>query len=331
MTLSGKRVLITGAGGFIGSHLAEEAVRQGAHVRALLHYNAMRDRGNLSRVAPEIDREIDYVFGDIIDPEYVQSITEGVDVIFHLAALIAIPYSYLAPRNYVKVNVEGTLNVLEAARRHGVQRVVHTSTSEVYGTAQYVPIDEAHPLQGQSPYSASKIGADKIAESYYRSFDVPVVTVRPFNTYGPRQSARAFIPTVIMQALESERTAIKLGSTTPVRDLTFVTDTANGFLTAAVTPGLEGGTFNLGVGSGQTVGEVAAMILDIVGSKAVIETDEQRIRPSKSEVERLVSDNRLFQAQSGWAPKVGLREGLERTIEHFRSHHDRRDVDRYVV
>jgi nucleoside-diphosphate-sugar epimerase len=233
LTLSGKRVLVTGAGGFIGSHLAEEAVRQGATVRALLHYNAMRDRGNLSGIAPEIDREIDYVFGDIIDPEYVQAITADIDVIFHLAALIAIPYSYLAPRNYVKVNVEGTLNVLEAARRHGVQRVVHTSTSEVYGSAQYVPIDEAHPLQGQSPYSASKIGADKIAESYYRSFEVPVVTVRPFNTYGPRQSARAFIPTVIMQALEPERSVIKLGSTTPVRDLTFVTDTANGFLTAA--------------------------------------------------------------------------------------------------
>lgn len=329
VSLAGKRVLITGAGGFIGSHLAEEAVRRGARVKALLHYNALRDRGNLAEAVPELSREIQYEFGDVTDPEYVTSLTEGVEIVFHLAALIAIPYSYAAPRSYVKVNVEGTLNMLEAARRVGVERIVHTSTSEVYGTAQYVPIDEAHPLQGQSPYSASKIGADKLAEAYYRSFGVPVVTVRPFNTYGPRQSSRAFIPTVITQALE--RDTVKLGATTPVRDLTFVTDTAAGFLAAATAPGLEGKTFNLGVGSGQSVGEVAAMILTIIGSGASIEVDPQRLRPEKSEVERLVSDNRLFADSSGWSPVVGLRDGLERTIDFFRNRRDTRDLNTYVV
>lgn len=327
--LSGKRVLITGAGGFIGSHLVEEVVRRGAKVKALLHYNAMRDRGNLSELDPRIMREVEVAFGDITDPEYVSSVVEGTDTVFHLAALIAIPYSYVAPRNYVRVNIEGTLNVLEAVRRHGVARMIHTSTSEVYGTAQYVPIDEAHPLQGQSPYSASKIGADKLVEAYYRSFDVPVVTVRPFNTYGPRQSMRAFIPTVITQALE--RKVLRLGATTPVRDLTFVTDTAKGFVAASEVPNLEGGTFNLGVGSGQTIGEVAKAILDILGSDAKIEIDEQRIRPAKSEVERLISNNALFSSLSGWEPLVDLREGLMQTIEYLRVHRDHRDIDTYVV
>ncbi|ACL59196.1 GDP-mannose 4,6-dehydratase [Methylobacterium nodulans] len=327
--MKNKRILITGAGGFIGSHLAEEAVRRGAEVTALLHYNAARDLANLADADPDLTAGMRIVFGDVNDPEFVLSLVEGQEIVLHLAALIAIPYSYTAPRSYVRTNIEGTLNVLEAARRVGVERVVHTSTSEVYGTAQYVPIDEVHPLQGQSPYSASKIGADKVAESYYRSFDVPVVTVRPFNTYGPRQSARAFIPTVIGQALRGGE--IKLGATSPVRDLTFVADTAAGFLAAATTPGLEGGTYNLGVGSGQSVGEVAEMILRLMGSSARIVTDIQRLRPEKSEVGRLVSDNRRFFAASGWAPAIKLEEGLARTIDFFRRNPNRRDADTYVV
>ena len=323
------QVVVTGAGGFIGSHLVEALVSRGARVKALVHYNAMRDIGNLRALPADLFGQIDVIFGDITDAEFVQDLVKGAEVVFHLAALIAIPYSYVAPRSYVRVNVEGTLNVLEGCRRAGVRRVIHTSTSEVYGSALYVPIDEDHPLQGQSPYSASKIGADKMAEAYFRSFETPVVTVRPFNTYGPRQSARAFIPTVIGQALKGR--TVRLGATTPIRDLTYGADTAAGFIAAAETAGLEGGTFNLGVGEGQTVGEVAQMIFDIIGVDAEIVSDAQRVRPEKSEVDRLISSNARFAKASGWSPQVGLREGLERTVEFFRSHPRELEPDRYVV
>jgi nucleoside-diphosphate-sugar epimerase len=290
----------------------------------------MRDVGNLATLPADLLAEVEVVFGDITDGEFVMDLVKGSDVVFHLGALIAIPYSYVAPRSYVRVNVEGTLNVLEACRRTGVGRMIHTSTSEVYGSALYVPIDEDHPLQGQSPYSASKIGADKMAESYFRSFETPVVTVRPFNTYGPRQSARAFIPTVIGQALKGGG-EIRMGATSPIRDLTFATDTAAGFIAAAMTPGIEGRTFNLGVGEGQTVGEVAEMIFDIMGVDARIVSDPQRVRPEKSEVDRLISANARFTEASGWTPQVGLREGLERTVEFFRSSQRGLEADRYVV
>ncbi|BEP44989.1 NAD-dependent 4,6-dehydratase LegB [Variovorax sp. V15] len=241
---------------------------------------------------------------------------QGIDVVCHLAALIAIPYSYVAPRSYVRTNVEGTLNVVEAARRLSVRRVVHTSTSEVYGTAIRVPIDEEHPLQGQSPYSASKIGADKIAESYYRSFDTGVVTLRPFNTFGPRQSARAFIPTIISQALTQD--VIKLGSLTPERDMTFVTDTVAGFVAASVTPGIEGRTINLGTGSTFTIGHFAERILKLMGVEKEIVADSARMRPDKSEVLKLVSDNSLAAKLMGWSPQVDLDEGLRQSIDFIR-------------
>lgn len=241
---------------------------------------------------------------------------QGMDVVCHLAALIAIPYSYVAPRSYVRTNVEGTLNVVEAARRLSISRVVHTSTSEVYGTAIRVPIDETHPLQGQSPYSASKIGADKIAESYYRSFDTDVVTLRPFNTFGPRQSARAFIPTIISQALTQDE--IRLGSLTPERDMTFVTDTVAGFVAASVTPGIGGETINLGTGSTYTIGHFAERILKLMGVDKKIVTEAARLRPEKSEVLKLVSDNSLAARSMGWAPRVSLDDGLMQSIEFIR-------------
>src|ERR1700759_5377012 len=255
---AGKRIVVTGAGGFIGSHLVEALVVAGATVTAVVHYNSGSLIGNLVFARPEVRGTIRVASGNIEDSDFIYRVIEGHDIVLPLAALIAIPYSYEAPRSYVRTNVEGTLNVLEAARRFNVQRVVHTSTSEVYGTAQRVPIDETHPLQGQSPYSASKIAADKLAESYYRSFETPVMTLRPFNTFGPRQSARAFIPTIISQALE--RDEIRLGSLDPERDMTFVSDSVAGFMAAAVTADLEGMTINLGTGETHTVGWFAKRI-----------------------------------------------------------------------
>jgi NAD dependent epimerase/dehydratase len=324
-----KRALVTGAGGFIGSHLVEALVRDGQQVTAMVHYNAMRDIGNLRHLSADVLANVEVVFGDVTDGEFCRELVAGNDYVFHLAALIAIPYSYSAPRSYVRTNVEGTLNMLEACRKTGVERMLHTSTSEVYGSALYVPIDEQHPLQGQSPYSASKIGADMMAQSYFRSFDTPVVTVRPFNTYGPRQSARAFIPTVIGQARLGP--TIMLGATTPIRDLTFATDTAQGFLAAAKTPGIEGETVNLGVGHGFTVAHVAETILELMGVDGEIVLDPKRIRPEKSEVDRLVSANAKFQALSGWTPKVELREGLQKTIEFFLQEELGREARVYVV
>ncbi|RAS23135.1 GDP-mannose 4,6-dehydratase [Paraburkholderia bryophila] len=315
--LAGRKYLVTGAGGFIGSHLVEALVRGGADVTAMVKYGSASSWGNLDFVHDEVKGQFRVVAGNIDDGDFVAHAVEGMDVVCHLAALIAIPYSYVAPRSYIRTNVEGTLNVLEAARRFSVGRVVHTSTSEVYGTALRVPIDETHPLQGQSPYSASKIGADKIAESYYRSFNTGVVTLRPFNTFGPRQSARAFLPTIIAQAATQDE--IRLGSLTPERDMTFVTDTAAGFIAAATTPGIEGETINLGTGSTYTVGHFADRILKLMGAdnKPIVQ-EAARMRPEKSEVLKLVSDNARAAQLMGWTPKVSLDDGLMQTIDFVR-------------
>jgi NAD dependent epimerase/dehydratase len=310
---SGKQVLVTGAGGFIPSHLVELLVQCGASVRALVHYNSRNDWGNLEHVPEEVKAAVEVVMGDVTDPFGVRRAVQGSDVVFHLAALIGIPYSYVAPQSYVETNVTGTLNVLEAVRSEGTPRMVHTSTSETYGTAQYTPIDEEHPLQGQSPYSASKIGADKMAEGYFRSFETPVATLRPFNTYGPRQSLRAVIPTIISQALGGQ--TIRLGSLTPVRDFTFVTDTARAFIAVAESDAAIGQTLNAGNGKGITIGELAKVILELIGSEARLEPDEVRVRPDASEVFELLADASKLREASGWQPKVDLREGLTRTIE----------------
>ncbi|MEJ7685869.1 MAG: GDP-mannose 4,6-dehydratase [Variovorax sp.] len=315
-TFAGQKYLVTGAGGFIGSHLVEALVTAGADVTAMVRYGSSSSWGNLELVDDKVKGHFRVVAGNIDDGDFVMHAMQGIDVVCHLAALIAIPYSYVAPRSYVRTNVEGTLNVVEAARRLSVRRVVHTSTSEVYGTAIRVPIDETHPLQGQSPYSASKIGADKIAESYFRSFDTGVVTLRPFNTFGPRQSARAFIPTIISQALTQDE--IRLGSLTPERDMTFVTDTVAGFVAASITPGIEGETINLGTGSTYTIGHFAESILKLMGVDKKIVTDAARLRPEKSEVLKLVSDNSLAAKTMGWTPKVDLDDGLSQSIEFIR-------------
>lgn len=327
--IAGKRVLVTGAGGFIGSHLAEHLVRAGAKVTAMVHYNALSSYGNLELLPPDVTAELKVISGNIEDSDFVMHAAEGMDVVFHLAALIAIPYSYVAPRSYIRTNVEGTLNVLEAARRFAVGRVIHTSTSEVYGTALYEPINEAHPLQGQSPYSASKIGADKVAESYWRSFGTNVVTLRPFNTFGPRQSARAFIPTIISQALSQE--AIMLGALDPQRDMTFVSDTVAGYLAAATAEGVAGETINLGTGSSYTIGDFATRILALMGSDKRIELDPKRLRPEKSEVFRLISDNSKAQKQMNWTPQVLLDDGLMRTIDFITKHLQRYKTKEYSV
>jgi dTDP-glucose 4,6-dehydratase len=314
----GKRVMVTGAGGFIGSHLVERLVQEGAVVRAFVRYNSRGDAGFIKQLDPQILQEIEIVAGDLRDANAVSKAVAGADMVFHLGALIAIPYSYQHPREVVDTNVTGTLNVLLACQEASTQRLVHTSTSEVYGTAIRVPIDEEHSLQGQSPYSASKIGADKLAESFYRSFGLPVVTVRPFNTYGPRQSARAVIPTIITQALT--RDVIRLGSLDTKRDFTYVIDTVNGFLKAAQAPGVEGITVNLGTGAEVTVGELAERIIAMMGRPVAIETEPQRMRPEKSEVMRLLSDNRLARERIGWQPEVSLEEGLRQTITWIEQH-----------
>jgi NAD dependent epimerase/dehydratase len=325
---SGKKVLVTGAGGFIGSHLSEALVVAGATTTAMIRYNSGSLIGNLAFIDADVRKSMRVVSGNVEDSDFVYQNVKGQDIVLHLAALIAIPYSYEAPRTYVRTNVEGTLNVLEAARRYDVARVVHTSTSEVYGTALRTPIDENHPLQGQSPYSASKIGADKLAESYYRSFGTPVTTLRPFNTFGPRQSARAFVPTIISQALA--RDEIRLGSLTPERDMTFVGDTVAGFMAAAATPGVEGMTFNLGTGKTYSVGWFAKRILGLMEVDKPLVQDDERLRPALSEVMKLVSDNTLARDKLGWSPTVALDDGLRRTIEFIRKHHAFYQTDRYV-
>ncbi|MBA2271761.1 MAG: SDR family NAD(P)-dependent oxidoreductase [Chthoniobacterales bacterium] len=311
MNWQGKRVLVTGAGGFIGSHLTERLVELGAEVRAMVHYNALGEQGWLGQ--SPLQDQMELYAGDVTDRDSVNKAVVGREVVFHLAALIAIPYSYQAPASYVRTNVEGTLNVLQAARDAELGRVVHTSTSEVYGSAVYVPINEEHPLQGQSPYSASKIGADKMAEAYHRSFGVPVVTVRPFNTFGPRQSARAVIPTIITQCLKGD--AVRLGSLEPTRDLNYVSNTVDGFVAAAGPEQAIGRTLNLGSGREISIGDLAQLISKLVGKPVQIETDQARIRPPNSEVERLLADNTRAQKILDWSPAIELEEGLQRTIE----------------
>lgn len=313
-----KKVLVTGASGFIGSHLVERLVELGANVRALAHYNSRNDWGLLELLPTTIQNEIEVVLGDLTDPHSTAKMIQGCGIIFHLAALIAIPYSYIAPAYYVASNCGGTVNLLEAARNHGVERFVHTSTSETYGTAQYTPIDEAHPLRGQSPYAASKIGADKLAESYHLSFALPVVTLRPFNTFGPRQSARAIIPTIISQGLSGQ--VIRLGSLTPIRDLTFVSDTVEGFIQAAVCPQAIGEVINLGSGKSITIGELAWKIVSLLGGDKEIISEQERIRPDASEVMKLICNYGKAQKLLGWEPRMSLKEGLNRTIAYIRGH-----------
>jgi dTDP-glucose 4,6-dehydratase len=322
-------VLVTGAGGFIGSHLVEELAAQGAAVRAFVRYNSRADTGLLRLLDPDLLSRVEIVFGDLRDSQAVHAAVKGVGRVFHLGALIAIPYSYLHPAEVAETNLMGTLNVLMACREHGVERLIHTSSSEVYGTARQVPINEGHPLQAQSPYSARKIGADKLAESFYCSYDLPVVTLRPFNTYGPRQSSRAVIPTIITQALTGP--VVRLGNLEAIRDLTYVGDTVRGFLAAAVAEGAEGGTYNLGNGREISIGDLAERILALCGRDVRVEVDPERLRPPKSEVMRLVSDNRLALESLGWSPQVGLGEGLQQTINWVRDHLERYRIGVYEV
>lgn len=320
MDLKDKKILVTGADGFIGSHLTEELVRRGYKVRAFVLYNSFNSWGWLDNAHKEIRDNLEIFAGDIRDPHGVKEAMKGCDVVLHLAALIAIPYSYHSPDTYVDTNVKGTLNILQAARELGVQRVIHTSTSEVYGTARFVPITEEHPLQGQSPYSASKIGADQMAFSFYTSFKLPVTIVRPFNTYGPRQSARAVIPTIITQIANGQR-KIKLGSTSPTRDFNYVTDTVTGFIAAAVSDKGLGEAINLGSNYEISVGDTVHLIADVMNKKIEIVTDGERLRPENSEVERLWADNTKAKELFNWKPEygglVGLRRGLTETIEWF--------------
>jgi len=327
----GRHVLVTGAGGFIGSHLVEQLVAAGAQVRALTHYNSRSDPGMLTDVPADVRSAVEIMAGDITDPFLVRRAVSGVDTVFHLAALIAIPYSYAAPASYVSTNVTGTLNVLEAVRELEIPRMVHTSTSETYGTARYTPIDEQHPPQPQSPYSASKLGADFVAESFHRSFGTPVATIRPFNTYGPRQSARAVIPTIAAQ-LVAGRHKIALGDLRPVRDLTFVTDTARAFLAVAGSDECVGTVTNVGNGKGISIGELARLLAEVAGCDDFEIVEETvRLRPPNSEVFELVADASAAKARCGWEPQVSLREGLSQVVAYVRENLHRYDVDRYTT
>lgn len=327
MNWDNKRVLVTGAGGFIGSHLTERLVREGADVKALVHYNALGTWGWLDWSPARDDIEI--IAGDICDRDCVRQAMLDVDIVFHLAALIGIPYSYQAPASYVMTNIQGTLNVLQSARDTEIEKIIQTSTSEVYGTARSVPISESHPLQGQSPYSASKIGADKMAEAFSLSFGLPVVTVRPFNTFGPRQSNRAVIPTIITQGLAGN--VVRLGNVHPTRDLNFVANTVEGFLLAASMPGTIGKTFNIGSGREISIGDLVVLIGDILGTPIEVKCDERRTRPEKSEVERLLADNRLARSVLGWEPKISLEEGLKNTIDWIKENKGKFRHDIYAV
>ena len=329
MKWQNKEVLITGAGGFIGSHLVDRLVNLGADVTAFVHYNGKNDWGMLEETYSDKNEKISVILGDITDSFAVDEAISGKDYIFHLAALIGIPYSYVAPESYVSTNIIGTLNVMQACRNHDIERVIHTSTSEAYGTAIYTPIDEKHPLQGQSPYSATKIGADKIAESYFCSFELPVSTIRPFNTFGPRQSARAVIPTIISQALKSDTVA--LGSLTPVRDMNFVYDTVNGFVKMAESEKSIGMTINVGSGRGVTIGKIAEIILEKVNPGSKIICSQTRVRPDKSEVLELICDNSLAKEYLGWVPEYTLEKGLDITIEWMKKHLESYKTSKYII
>ena len=330
MEYEGKKVFVTGAAGFIGSHLVEELVKSGATVTALVHYNANSSIGNLQYLDHQILNQVKIEFGDITDVFQMQTLTKNVDIILHLAALIGIPYSYVAPSAYVSININGTLNMLEAARMNNVERLVVTSTSETYGTAIYAPIDEKHPMQGQSPYSATKIGADKIAESYYMSFDLPVVIFRPFNTYGPRQSLRAVIPTIVSQALNDEPN-ITLGSISPVRDMLFVKDTAKGFMLAGLKQSAIGEVISVGTGVGVTIGEIVEMVQQICGTHKAIIEDQSRVRPAKSEVFKLICDNKKATELLDWKSTYDLKAGLTEVVEFVKERTDLVNNIRYTV
>ncbi len=318
MILKGKKVLVTGADGFIGSHLVELLLAEGADVRAFVFYNSFNKWGWLDTFAPELLSKIDIFAGDIRDPNGVRKAMEGIEVVFHLAALIAIPFSYHSPDSYVDTNVKGTLNVLQAARDCRVEKLLVTSTSEVYGTAQYVPIDEKHPYQGQSPYSATKIGADRLAESFYRSFDLPVTIVRPFNTFGPRQSARAVIPTIITQLLAGKK-EIRLGSLSPTRDLSYVKDTVSGFVEIAKSDKVKGEEINIATQTEISIGDLAKKIMGFLKIEAEIQSDQVRVRPVNSEVERLLGSNEKIRKLTNWAPKYDFDKALLETIQWFRN------------
>ena len=323
-------ILITGAGGFIGSHLTESLLRDGHAVRALVHYNCQGSWGHLRDIETDLHDKLEVVLGDITDPFLIRDMVRNCEIVFHLAALIGIPYSYQAPASYVATNTNGTLNILEACRQENVRRVIVTSTSEVYGTARYTPIDEAHPLQAQSPYSASKIAADKLAESYFCSFGLPIVIIRPFNTYGTRQSARAIIPTVLSQAIAGFK-EIYLGNLAPKRDLTFVEDTVRAFLLAATTPDIEGEVIHFGQGSAVTIAELAQLCLDVVGSRAKIVSTVERQRPVQSEVNLLLCNPSKANQTMGWTPEISLKEGLLRTANYVRSHLEQYRFKDYIV
>lgn len=316
MELKDKKVLVTGADGFIGSHLTEMLVSQGAEVKALSQYNSFNNWGWLEDV--DCKKDIEVLCGDVRDPHYVKKISKDVDVIFHLAALIAIPYSYVAPDSYIDTNIKGTLNVCQAALENDIKKVINTSTSEVYGTAQYVPIDEKHPLQPQSPYSATKIGADAIAESFYRAFDLPLTIARPFNTYGPRQSARAVIPTIITQIANGKK-QIQLGDVTPTRDFNYVKDTCRGFIALAQSDKAIGQTVNIGSNYEISVGDTLNLIKKLMNSDVEFVTDEKRIRPEKSEVNRLWCDNTKINELCGFKPEYPIERGLAETIDWFKN------------
>ena len=323
-------VMVTGADGFIGSHLTEELVRAGENVRAFCQYNSFGHCGWVDSLPADIRNEIEIFMGDVRDPNGVRTAMLGQERVFHLAALIAIPFSYHSPDSYVDTNIKGTLNVLNAAREVGTSRIMVTSTSEVYGTAQYVPIDEKHPFQGQSPYSASKIGADRIAESFYRSFDLPVTIVRPFNTYGPRQSGRAVIPTIISQLIAG-RDEIHLGKLSPTRDFNYVKDTAAGFMTIADHDNTIGLELNIATGEEHSIGDLANELIAQINPAARIVCDEERLRPEKSEVERLLGDATKLRELTGWAPKYTFAEGLAETITFIRENLDSYKVGQYIL
>lgn len=324
-----KKVLVTGAGGFIGSHLVERLVHLGASVRAFVRYNSRNDRGLIELFPSSVKDKLEIIMGDLRDAEAIRGCMKDIDILFHLGAVISIPYSYIHPREVVETNVIGTFNVFNSAKEFEIKRIIHTSTSEVYGTAKRIPIDEDHPLQGQSPYSASKIGADKLAESFYRAFDLPIAIIRPFNTYGPRQSARAVIPTIITQVLTQDK--VFLGSLHPKRDLTYVDDTVEGFLKAAKSDQSVGEVINIGSGFEISVGNIAKKIISLIGKEIEIAVDPKRIRPPKSEVEELIADNCKAKKMLGWEPHTSLDEGLSKTIDWIKGNIERYKANIYNV
>ncbi len=328
--MADKHAIVTGADGFIGSHLVEQLIMEGHRVKAFVFYNSFGTWGWLDTLPKEKKQELDIFQGDIRDPNGVREAVKGIDTIYHLAALIAIPFSYHSPDSYIDTNIKGTLNILQAAREYQTERILITSTSEVYGTAQYVPIDEKHPFQGQSPYSATKIGGDRLAESFYRSFNMPITIVRPFNTYGPRQSARAVIPTIITQLLSGEE-EIKLGSITPTRDFNYVKDTVRGFTAIANADKTIGEEINIATQTEISIGELAQELIRQINSNVKIVCDEQRLRPEKSEVNRLLGSNLKIKSLTDWEPKYSLKDGLSETIDWIRNNMNAYKADRYNI